>query len=133
MKRKLSKILGIGISIAMVTSLLISAVPASAISDAEVTFPPFMGDDIISKEDATYKITFELGKQLSDNATTNQSIIITFPDEYTLDDGLLPSGATLVAGPGWIDTGAGASYYVGPVDATPIFTGNNSDKQIIVS
>jgi len=132
MKRKLSKILGIGLSIAMVTSLLISAVPASAISDAEVTFPPFMGDDIISQHDATYKITFELGKQLTDNGTWDQSIIITFPDEYTLDDGAL-AGATIVAGPGWIDEDGTGANYTNATITNAIFSGNNSDKQIKIT
>jgi hypothetical protein len=134
MKRKLSKILGIALSIALLTSLLVAAVPVSAISDAEVAFPPFMGDDVISTENATYKITFELGRQLTSNATVNQSIIITFPDEYTLEDEdpNTYDTATLVAGYGWVDQGSGANQSAAIIDSYD-FAANNSDKEIIIT
>jgi hypothetical protein len=131
MKRKLSKILGISLSIALITSLLVAAVPAYAISDAEVTLGLYQ--DVISKDDATYKITLELGKQLSTNATpVNQGIRIMFPDEYTITDGTL-SGATIVAGPGWIDDdGTGANYTNATINS-PVFSGNNSEKMIVIT
>jgi hypothetical protein len=132
MKRKVSKILGIGLSIAMITSLLVAAVPASALStpDVEVTYP----NSQISWPNAKYTIETELGKQLASNGTYTQGFIITFPDEYTLDNGDL--AGTVVFGPGWIDfDGVGgevAEYNWGFGDATN-WTANNEEKTITIA
>jgi hypothetical protein len=133
MKRKLSKILGVGLSIAMVTSLLLAAVPASAISDAELTLP--YGHTEISLEDADYKFTFELAKQLSANSTPkSQGFVITFPSEYYLDETVnLAATATIVAGPGWIDDdGTGANYTAATIAGTQ-WAANNTEKTITVN
>jgi hypothetical protein len=105
MKRKLSKILGIGLSIALMTSLLIAAVPASALSSPQVTVTP----PTISQP-ATYLVEFEVAKQLTGNGTLQDTFTITFPAGTVVG---APT-ATIVIGPGWVDSGAGPVW-----DSTP--------------
>ena len=63
--------------------------------------------------------------------------IITFPDEYTLDETPATySTATINAGPGWVDydgTGGNPASYETADVASPTFAGNNSDKTIIIT
>jgi ABC-type antimicrobial peptide transport system permease subunit len=104
MKRKLSKILGIGLSIALMTSLLVTAVPASALSTPMVTFGTAFVDDVISKVDAVHVVTFTVNKQLSGNATKRDSIVITFPTGYAIGGAVT---GIISAGPGWVTDGVG--------------------------
>src|SRR4030042_848780 len=99
MKKKLSKILGIGLSIALATSLLVAAIPAIALSAPSVTFD--FGQNVISTENADYVIRFNVGKQL----TENMSIVITLPEGTTVTTAANLTGASIAAGPGWITPG----------------------------
>jgi hypothetical protein len=107
MKKKFSKILGIGLSIALVTSLLVAAVPATALSTATVSVAP----TTISK-DATYIVEFEVAKQLTGNGTLQDSFTITFPAGTTV---AAPTGS-IVIGPGWVDNGSGLAWDAVPDD-----------------
>jgi hypothetical protein len=112
MKRKLSKILGIGLTIALLTSLLVTAAPAAALSQPSVTFPTGTDNDI-SKVNAAYDLTFSVGKQLSGNATAGNAtkvqdtITITFPAGYGVANGVGAITGTITIGPGWVDEGIG--------------------------
>ncbi len=70
MKKKFSKILGIGLTLALLTSLLLTAAPVSALTQANVT----PSDPTISVK-TDYSIVFTLGAELPDNG----QIVIDFP------------------------------------------------------
>jgi hypothetical protein len=93
MKSKLSKLLGIALTIALLTSLLVVATPASALSTPSVT----VGTPKISQASA-YTIRFSIDKALD---TVGDTITITFPTGTTV---AAPT-ATITAGPGWITGG----------------------------
>jgi hypothetical protein len=101
MKRKLSKILGIGISIALVTSLLVAAVPAVALTQPTVTVSP----STISEEDADYVIIFDINKMLTENGT----ITITFPAGTDVTG---VGGAIIAATDGWDTSNASDPKYL---------------------
>jgi hypothetical protein len=107
MKKKLSKILGISLSIALMTSLLVAAAPAVAISTPSVDVSPAT----ITK-DATYTIEFDVTKQLTGNGTLQDTITITFPAGTVV---AAPT-ATIVIGPGWVDNGTGPVWDAVPDD-----------------
>jgi len=73
MKKKFTKLLGIGLTIALLTSLLISAVPAVALTQPQVSIP--MGQTTIGAT-ATYTITFTAGASANN---TGDEIVIGFP------------------------------------------------------
>jgi hypothetical protein len=102
MKKKFSKILGIGLSIALVTSLLVAAVPAIALSQPVVTFGTPNVDNVISTPNAVHVITFSINKQLTGNATQRDSIVITFPTGYVIGGAVT---GIISAGPGWVTDG----------------------------
>ena len=113
MKKKFSKILGIALSIALVTSLLVAAVPAIALSTPTVDVAP----STISNA-ATYTVEFEVSQQLTGNGTLQDTITFTFPAGTVI---AAPT-ATIVSGPGWVDTGTGPVWYPVPDDLN---TGSN--------
>jgi len=129
MKRKLSKILGIGLSIALMTSLLIAAVPAIALSTPKVTFGIPYFDNVISTVDGDYIIRFKLEKQVGGNSTNPVEIIIEFPDETTIGDTVV---GTISAGPGWVDNGSGTAVWVAdpPILNQAKFTSEPEEKTI---
>jgi hypothetical protein len=126
MKRKLSKILGIGLSIALMTSLLIAAVPVSALSSASVSVTP----PTISVVDAEYVVRFELGEAINQTDT----ITITLPAGTVVTPGSL--AATIVASPGWLLPGpiwgnatvAGVTWTADAVARTVTATLNAGDE-----
>jgi hypothetical protein len=79
MKRKLSKILGIGLTIALLTSLLVTAVPASALTQPTVVLTPATA--VISAV-TTYTLTFTSGGIVS--GTAGDQYVITFPAGTTV-------------------------------------------------
>ena len=103
MKKKFTRILGVGVTIALLTSLIVVATPAMAITQPAVSFAT-PADSTISKPDADYTIHFKLGKEISANATDQDSITITFPSD-TLVEETAEIVATIAAGPGWIGGG----------------------------
>jgi len=127
MKRKLSKILGIALTVAMLASLLVAAAPAAALSQPTVSFPALTDDDI-SQGNADYDITFTLNKQLSGNASGQDTITITFPAGTTVAAGIT---GTITIGPGWVDsTGAGEIWDGTPDVLGANFTGNAVDRTV---
>ncbi len=74
MKRRFSKILGVGLTLALLTSLLLTAAPVAAISTPAVTFTP-TADAEISTTDAGYVISF----RIDDELVTTDKIVVTFP------------------------------------------------------
>ncbi len=97
MKKKFSKILGVGLTLALLFSLLLTAAPVSAISVATVTIPDT--DDEISFAGADYAIFFTVYEELGyTSATIFDKIVVTFPDDTVI---AAPT-ATITASPGWI-------------------------------
>jgi hypothetical protein len=96
MKKKIVKILGAGVTVALLTSLLVAASPVRALSQPIVNFVIPNADDVINKVDADYVITFNLGKDLEQDDTITIALayqtVIT-PDSLT---------ATISASSGWI-------------------------------
>ena len=86
MKRRLSKILGVGLTLALLFSLLLVAAPVSAdVDDIEVD----VDDNEISAQ-STYIITFDINDELDNDA--DNSIEIRFAEGTILDDTGLADG-----------------------------------------
>jgi len=83
MKTKFSKILGIGLTIALLTSLLMIAAPVSAIGQPTVSITP----KTISSN-AVYTITFDVVKALA----VGDEIVVTFPTGTNIAGILAPAG-----------------------------------------
>ncbi len=92
MKRKFSKILGVGVTLVMLTSLMVGAMPVSALSVPEVSVAG--ADDEISNPDSEYTIFFTIIEELGQNDV----ITITFPDDTVITG----AAGTITASPGWI-------------------------------
>jgi hypothetical protein len=124
MKRKLSKLLGIALTIALLTSLLVTAAPAAALSAPTVSFAPFHNE--ISKTGVNMTIIFTLGKQLSANASVQDDITITLPAGYTVANGAITG--TVAGGVGWFN-GTQAQSTLGTLAAANL-TGSAMNKTI---
>jgi len=94
----------VGVTLALLTSLMTMALPASALSQPTVTLGLYPNSKI-SQVDADYTIIFTLGKDLE----ATDTITITFPaattvaTQSTATDGT--SGnitGTVTASPGWV-------------------------------
>jgi hypothetical protein len=94
MLKKLSKLLGIALTMVLLASLMTVATPAAALSQPTVTFPGAFDDDI-SALNADYNIIFTVNKQL----TAGDEIIVTFPSATTVAN----VTAVNAAGPGWFN------------------------------
>jgi len=82
MKTKISKILGVGLTLALLASLLLTAAPISA----DVSEPEVDVDNTEISADSAYTIIFNVNDEL-DNAA--DSIEIRFPEGTILDDAAL--------------------------------------------
>jgi hypothetical protein len=84
MKKKFSKILGVGLTIALLSSLMVVAAPVSALSQPVVTFDPgapgpgTVHDDI--SVNGTYIIQFDVVEEIPNDGTG--TISIRFPTDY---------------------------------------------------
>ncbi|MCK4723764.1 MAG: right-handed parallel beta-helix repeat-containing protein, partial [Dehalococcoidia bacterium] len=86
----------VGLTLALLTSLLLTAAPVSALSSATVTIPD--AHDEISFLNAEYSIFFTIHEELDQN----DFITVTFPDDTVLSAGV-PT-ATIAASSGWVGT-----------------------------
>ena len=120
MKRKFTKILGVGLTLALLTSLLLTAAPVAALGTPTVIFPATTDDDI-SRVDADYTINFTLGKDLAQNDT----ITITFPSGTTVASSVI---ATISASPGWH-----AGTWGDAVLTTPVFTSSTTYRTVTLT
>jgi hypothetical protein len=127
MKKKFSKLMGIGLSIALVTSLLVAAVPAIAITTPQVTFGTANVDNVIGAVNAVHVITFTVNKQLTGNATRRDHIDITFPEGYIIGGAVT---GVISAGPGWVDNGTGPTWDPTPPTLGVNFTSNPTFRTI---
>jgi hypothetical protein len=118
MKKKISRILGVGVSLALLTSLLMVA-PVSAISTPTATVDD--ATDEISEPSADYSIHFQILEEL----VPTDTITITFPEDTTVAGAVT---ATIDASPGW--TGGGwansvttnGAWSTVPADREVVFT-----------
>ncbi|MBN2239985.1 MAG: hypothetical protein JW712_09425, partial [Dehalococcoidales bacterium] len=96
MIRKLSKLLGIALTITLLASLLSIAAPVSAASVEQPTVTTATTD--ISKA-TYYTIRFKVNKSLTGNAT--DKITIVFPSDTSLNAAKIAANTTVSASPGW--------------------------------
>lgn len=99
MKRKISKILGVGLTLALLTGMLVVAAPVSA----DITQPVVTLDateTAIGTIDAGYAIRFKVNKEL----VAGDNITITFPSDTAVVSvtGATGGNATIQAAPGWV-------------------------------
>ena len=102
MKKKFSRILGVGLTIALLTSLMMVAAPVSA----DVTQPSVtVTNNEISDTDAEYAIRFRLGVELG----TLDTITVTFPNDTAVTTGNFTGAFSVAATDGWIGDTYGAA------------------------
>ncbi|MFC1860344.1 nitrous oxide reductase family maturation protein NosD [Chloroflexota bacterium] len=97
MKKKFSRILGVGLSLALLTSLLLTAAPVSAnVGQATVDVSP----DEISLV-GKYVINFTVNNDLT---ADDDTITVRFPDDTVVPTGALTitTDFTIAASPGWV-------------------------------
>ncbi len=80
MKRRFSKILGVGLTLALLTSLLLTAAPVSALTTPSVTVDP----TTISEANAEYAIRFELDEQLTGGSSVTVGATAGAPGDFNL-------------------------------------------------
>jgi len=96
MKKKISRILGVGVTLAVVTSLLVGALPAAALSGVTATLAT--GTNVISGT-GDYTVTFTVAQEL----VAGDTITITFPsDTAVAASAVVAAGASISVSPGWI-------------------------------
>ncbi len=120
MKRKLSKLLGIGLTIAMLISLVVAAAPAAAISQPSVALAQIDAGNpanVISKFN-TYTITFTAGAA----AAAGDIIVVTFPTDT--DVSTLVAGDCTLASTAGIGGGGSAGAAIPIVTIAPGLTNN---------
>jgi hypothetical protein len=100
MKTKISRIVGVGVTLALLASLLVGALPAAAVTVPLLTIPT-AGDNVINTVNADYNVYFNVNQQLA----AGDTITVTFPAGYTVAAGIT---ATISASPGWV--GAPATW-----------------------
>jgi hypothetical protein len=112
MKKKLSKIFGIGLAVTLLASLMLVSAPVGAISTPTVTLST--GDNVISAA-CTYTIFFQISTALTGGAG-NDEIVVTFPTGTDCSGLLLTDvtvGATSGIGVGALATNNPAAVGVG--------------------
>ena len=99
MKNNFRKILGVSMTVAMLTSMLVTASPAMALSAATVV----AGNYTIGAN-TTWDIRFSVSNAIADGALGG-NITLTFPSGFTVNQSLAAniSGLTIAAGPGWLN------------------------------
>jgi len=98
--KKISKILGVALTVTVVASLLLMSVPASALGAPGVSFKK--DHDVISKADPEQTVTFTLGKELGGAESSTLSVpdpadAITITDATGGDSGTITVTAGSVA------------------------------------
>ena len=113
MKKKFSKILGVGLTLALLTSLLLTAAPVSALTQPTVIFPT-AADAVISNSSADYSISFVLGTQLAGGSSfrlPDLGDVFTITDHATIADSgtiTVTSGSVLATPAGTATVGGAA-------------------------
>lgn len=120
MKRKLSKLLGIGLTIALLTSLLVTAAPAAALSQPQVSLNPVAGTIGAT---STYTVTFTAGAAVP----VNGQIVLIFPAGTNINNTL--GGNVTIEALGGI--GGGPIAAGSAVNATTAVTGTYPAAQTL--
>jgi hypothetical protein len=94
MKKKISTIFGVGVTLALLASLLVGVLPASALGVPVASIKA--GENIISRVDPDYTVRFDVDQEL-DNL---DYITITFPSDTVITPGSI--AATITATAGWV-------------------------------
>ena len=92
--KKISRILGVGVTLSLLASLLVVALPVSAVTIPQLTIPT-AGDNVINTVNADYNVYFNLNQELA----VGDTITITFPAGYGI--AAAPTVA-VAASDGWI-------------------------------
>jgi len=123
MKKKFSKILGIGLTLALLCSLLLTAAPVSALTQPVVTAAT-AADAVISTANADWNIRFELAKQLTDGTTVTVGVLGAYNlagigDSFVITATAANNVATLTPTNGTVTgTMSGAGNFSGGTTAT---------------
>jgi len=121
LKRRFSKILGAGIVVTLLASLIVAAIPVAA-NVSQPTLPTVDPDEI-SEVDVNYVIGF----RLTDDLTATDTITIRFPDDTGVPDvALIAADFDIAASPGWIG-GVWKNATVGSVTAA-----GDADERTVV-
>ena len=100
MKSNFRKILGVSMTVAMLTSMLVTAAPAMALSSATVV----AGNYTIGAN-TTWDIRFSVANAITGNGTDGGNITITFPSGFSVNQSLAANTTiTIAAGPGWLSS-----------------------------
>ncbi|MDO8715466.1 MAG: right-handed parallel beta-helix repeat-containing protein [Dehalococcoidales bacterium] len=98
MKSNFRKILGVSMTVAMLTSMLVTASPAFALSTPVVTST----NNTVGATNSVYTLTFDLGGQLL--ASTASNITIVLPTGSVIASNTAnTTGITVAASPGWVN------------------------------
>ena len=108
MKKKFSKILGVGLTLALLASLLLTAVPVSALTQPTVILDGYL----LSEDPVEYTIQFTLGEALD----AGEDIIVAFPTGTDLSN--VATGDTTLAATSGIGTDAFSGVTTSTVDVT---------------
>jgi len=117
MLKKLSKLLGIALTITLLASLLSLAAPAAA-----MTAPTVSLSATTISANSTYTLRFDVDKQL----TTNGTITVTFPAGTVVPTGAI-AGGTIQASDGWVN-----GNYTGANLTNITFTGSASARTVVI-
>jgi len=95
MKKRISRIIGVGVTLALLTSMLVMALPASALSQPTVTLGAYPSNKI-SQANASYTIIFTIAKELD----AGDTVTVTFPSD-TIVGSTGNFTATIAGSYGW--------------------------------
>ncbi|MDO8715818.1 MAG: hypothetical protein Q7J73_03300 [Dehalococcoidales bacterium] len=119
MKNKFTKVLGMALTVAILTSMMVPLVPALAnVSQPTITVSP-----VVVGNNATYDVRFAVTRQL----TQNGSITITLPSGTGVFDGNVTGNCTITASPGLMGGALSDANVTGSQ-----FTGDNASHRIVI-
>jgi hypothetical protein len=123
MKKKFTKILGVALTLALLTSLLVASAPALAtIGQPTVTLSSAGDNDEISKVNPTYVIRFRINEEIA----PTDDITITFPEDTGVTDGAWATGISVAATTGWI-----GGHYMSANTTNISWVGDEDDLTLI--
>ncbi len=123
-KRISTKLMGVVLSLSLLSSLAVGIVPAMAnVSSATVTIDT--GEATISRAASGYTVRFQLNTDLE----AADTITIVFPTDTAIAAGAV-AGATIQAGPGWV---AGVWTNSAATTAGTTFVGTVATRTVLVT
>jgi len=138
LKRKFARILGVGLTLALLTSLMVFAAPVSA----DVTPPGVTVSPATISKPAEYSVRFELGKELAGSHAGTFSLP-NIDDEFTITENSVDGGSgTITVAAGKVDVvangnalidGAGTATITPADGAVPWTTADATGDTLVVT